>query len=84
MRGFATGDLVCARVPGHLKTAGVHAGRVAVRASGSFRVGKMDGISAKYCQVVQRADGYRYALRENAHAGGASSPRVNAGTFVPQ
>ena len=54
MRGEASGDLVCARVPGHLKTAGVHAGRVAVRASGSFRIGEMDGISAKYCQVVQR------------------------------
>ena len=84
MRGFATGDLVCARVPAPLKTAGVHAGRVAVRASGSFRVGKMDGISAKYCTVVQRADGYRYALRKDAQGGGASSPRVNAGASAPQ
>ena len=66
VRGFSTGDLVRARVPEHLKTRGVHVGRVAVRASGSFRVGKMDGISAKYCQVVQRADGYSYALRSAA------------------
>ena len=63
MRGFSTGDLVRARVPKHLKTGGMHLGRVAVRASRSFRVGKTDGISAKYCQVVQRADGYSYALR---------------------
>ncbi len=79
MRGFSTGDLVRARVPEHLKTGGVHLGRVAVRASGSFRVGKTDGINAKYCQVVQRADGYSYALRKDAQGGGVSSPRVSAG-----
>lgn len=62
IRGFSTGDLVRAEVPGHLKTGGVHLGRVAVRASGSFRVGKIDGINAKYCRVVQRLDGYDYAL----------------------
>jgi hypothetical protein len=60
MGGFSTGDLVRARVPDHLKTRGVHLGRVAVRASGSLRVGQMDGINARYCQVVQRADGYDY------------------------
>lgn len=60
MRGFSTGDLVRAVVPEHLKTRGVHLGRVAVRASGSLRVGKSDGINARYCQVVQRADGYDY------------------------
>jgi 5-methylcytosine-specific restriction endonuclease McrA len=84
MRGFSTGDLVCARVPEHLKTAGVHVGRVAVRASGSFRVGKLDGINAKYCQVLQRADGYSYALQKVAYGGGASSPRVTEGASAPQ
>lgn len=79
MRGFSTGDLVRAGMPEHLKTGGMHVGRVAVRASGSFRVGKMDGISAKYCQIVQRADGYSYALQKDAQGGGAFSPRVNAG-----
>ncbi|HEY6407514.1 MAG TPA: hypothetical protein VIY29_08610, partial [Ktedonobacteraceae bacterium] len=83
VRGFSTGDLVRARVPEHLKTGGVHVGRVAVRASGSFRVGKLDGISARYCQVVQRADGYGYALQKEAQGGGASSPRVNAGASAP-
>ena len=63
MRGFSTGDLVRADVPARLKTAGVHVGRVAVRASGSFRVGKVDGINAKYCLLLQRADGYEYGLR---------------------
>jgi 5-methylcytosine-specific restriction endonuclease McrA len=84
MRGFSTGDLVRALVPEHLKTGGVHLGRVVVRASGSFRVGKTDGISAKYCQVVQRADGYSYGLRKDAQGGGASSPRVNVGASVPE
>jgi len=84
VRGFATGDLVRARVPEHLKTAGVHLGRVAVRASGSFRVGKTDGISSNYCQVVQRADGYSYALRKEAQGGSVCSPRVNAVASAPQ
>lgn len=60
IRGFATGDLVRAVVPPPRKTAGKHTGRVAVRSSGSFRVGKIDGINAKYCRLVQRADGYVY------------------------
>jgi hypothetical protein len=36
-------------------------GRVAVRASGYFRVGDADAINAKYCKPLHRADGYRYA-----------------------
>ncbi len=63
IRGCSTGDLVRADVPGRLKTGGVHVGRVAVRASGSFRVGKTDGINARYCRVVQRLDGYDYTFR---------------------
>ena len=58
VKGFATGDLVRAEVPDRLKTRGSHRGRVAVRASGPFRVGKKDGIHAKYCDLLQRADGY--------------------------
>ena len=74
MRGFATGDLVRAWVPEHLKTGGIHLGRVAVRASGSFRLGKSDGISTKYCQIVQRADGYSYALRKDVTSEAALPP----------
>jgi 5-methylcytosine-specific restriction endonuclease McrA len=36
IRGCSTGDLVRAEVPGHLKTAGVHLGRVAVRTTVHF------------------------------------------------
>jgi len=62
VRGFQTGDQVRAVVPAPLKTAGTHLGRVRVRKSGSFRVGSVDGVGAAYCQMVQRADGYGYAL----------------------
>jgi 5-methylcytosine-specific restriction endonuclease McrA len=61
VRGFKTGDIVRAKVSAPLKTAGIHQGRVAVRASGSLRVGSVDGINARYCVLVQRADGYEYA-----------------------
>ncbi len=66
VRGFKTGDRIRAVVPARLKTAGIHIGRVQVRKSGSFDIelyGRVvEGISAKYCHLVQRADGYDYAI----------------------
>ena len=62
--GFQTGDMVRAKVP-EGKKAGVHTGRVAVRATGSFDIqttgGAVQGISHKHCRLLQRADGYGYA-----------------------
>jgi hypothetical protein len=67
--GFATGDLVRAVVPSG-KWQGVHAGRVAVRTSGWFDIathhGQASGIHYRYIRLLQRADGYRYALQEEA------------------
>lgn len=64
VRGFKTGDRVRAVVPEKLKTAGVHVGRVQVRKRGSFDIttsaGEIGDINAKYCHLVQRADGYAY------------------------
>jgi len=60
VHGFQTGDIVKAIVPSG-KKAGTHLGRVAIRTKGSFRVGKVDGISWKYCQLLQQTDGYEYA-----------------------
>ena len=57
--GFQTGDLVKTIVPDG-KRQGTHIGRVAVRAIGSFRVGKIDGIAHRHCQLIQRVDGYDY------------------------
>jgi len=66
VRGFQTGDMVRAFVE-RGKNAGVHVGRVAVRASGSFNIrtqdGLMQGIHARYCSLLQRSDGYSYAFR---------------------
>ena len=57
--GFATGDLVRANVPTG-KKAGTHTGRVAVRATGSFKVGTVDGINHKHITLTQRGDGYMH------------------------
>ncbi|MBK1650561.1 RNA-guided endonuclease IscB, partial [Rhabdochromatium marinum] len=66
VHGFQTGDWVRAEVPKG-KKAGVHLGRVAVRRTGSFNIqtqtGTVQGISHRYCQVLQRADGYGYAFQ---------------------
>jgi hypothetical protein len=60
VQGFQTGDMLRAEVPTG-KKAGTHVGRVAVRGSGSFRVGNTEGINAKYCKLLHRADGDCYA-----------------------
>ncbi|MFH7321407.1 RNA-guided endonuclease IscB [Desulfurivibrio sp. D14AmB] len=74
IKGFQTGDLVRAEVPTG-KKAGVHVGRVAVRATGSFNIGTargvVQGISHRHCKVLQRGDGYSYQFNLG---GGVSSP----------
>jgi hypothetical protein len=66
VQGFKTGDRVRAVVPPKLRTAGTHVGRVQVRKSGSFSLKThdkdIDGINAMYFQLIQRADGYDYAI----------------------
>jgi len=66
VRGFKTGDRVRAEVPAHLGTAGTHVGRIQVRKSGSFSIktatSDIDGIRAKYVHLIQRGDGYQYAV----------------------
>lgn len=63
MHGFRTGDLVRATVPSG-KKAGVYTGRVAVRSTGNFNIrtreGVIQGIQARYCSLLCRADGYSY------------------------
>ena len=65
VHGFATGDLVRAEVPTG-KKAGIHVGRVAVRATGrvdiTTPVRAVQGIGHGRCRLVQRADGYGYHL----------------------
>ena len=63
VHGFQTGDIVKAVVPVG-KKAGTYIGRVAVRTSGGFNLntenGTIQGISYRYCRLLQRADGYSY------------------------
>ncbi|MDR5898430.1 RNA-guided endonuclease IscB [Halomonas vilamensis] len=65
VKGFQTGDMVNVIVPTGKKI-GTHTGRVAVRKTGSFNIqteqGAVQGISHKYCTVIQRGDGYGYHL----------------------
>jgi len=67
IKGFQTGDRIKADVTKGKKI-GVYSGRVAVRASGSFNIqtaqGVVQGISYRYCQILQRADGYGYSQRD--------------------
>lgn len=75
VHGFGTGDMVRAVVPSGVK-AGIHTGRVAIRASGSFNIqghqdGKsvvVQGIGHKHCRLIQRSDGYGYFLNRADNA----------------
>ncbi|MFZ5649464.1 MAG: HNH endonuclease [Bacillota bacterium] len=58
--GFQTGDIVRAVVP-RGKFAGVHIGRLSVRAKGIFKLNGVGDVSHKYCTVIHRKDGYAYA-----------------------
>jgi 5-methylcytosine-specific restriction endonuclease McrA len=64
--GFQTGDLVRAVIP-QGKYPGVHVGRVAVRAQGTFcirdtRSARRIYVHPRHCRRLQRADGYSYAI----------------------
>lgn len=65
--GFQTGDIVKAVIPSG-KWQGVHVGRVAVRASGSFNIQRkgytIQGVSYRYCRTLQRDNGYSYQIIE--------------------
>jgi 5-methylcytosine-specific restriction endonuclease McrA len=67
---FHTGDIVKAVVPAPLKNPGVHIGRVSVKAKGAFTIctnkGKVTDIGKKYCQILQKADGYGYTQKGEA------------------
>jgi 5-methylcytosine-specific restriction endonuclease McrA len=79
--GFRTGDVVRAVVP-QGKQAGIHVGRVAVRNTGSFRVGRADGISWKHCRPLHRQDGYAYG--DSGAARGPASAAETAPGPGPQ
>ncbi|MDQ3058128.1 MAG: RNA-guided endonuclease IscB [Pseudomonadota bacterium] len=81
IQGFQTGDMVKAEVTQGKKT-GSYTGRVAVRASGSFNIqtsnGLVQGVSHRYCTVVQRGDGYGYQLAAKTDATGTPPKQRDA------
>ncbi|UKP00571.1 RNA-guided endonuclease IscB [Nostoc sp. UHCC 0870] len=63
--GFSTGDIVKAVVTNGKKV-GEYLGRVLCRATGSFdiatKIGRISGISHKYCSAIHKKDGYSYGV----------------------
>ena len=63
--GFTSGDMVKAVVPKG-KNRGTWYGSVSCRSTGSFNInlkeGRKQGINHKYCQLIQKADGYKYTM----------------------
>jgi 5-methylcytosine-specific restriction endonuclease McrA len=61
---FRTGDMVRAVVPSSSAKAGVHVGRIAIRATGFCNIttatGTVQGIHVRCCQPLHRGDGYAY------------------------
>jgi 5-methylcytosine-specific restriction endonuclease McrA len=92
IHGFQTGDMVKADVTKGKKS-GTYVGRVAVRATGSFNLqiaqGVIQGISHKDCQLLQRADGYRYSRvahtsqKESENGGVLRTPRDPSPALMP-
>jgi HNH endonuclease len=81
VHGFQTGDLVRADVRTGKKL-GIYRGRLAVRSTGSFNITgheKVQGISWKWCRLLQRADGYGYTVVSLA-----STIRTKGGTAAKQ
>jgi len=65
VKGFQTGDMVRTVVTKGKKF-GTYYGRVAVRKNGIFNIktkgGTVQGVSHRYCNLLQFADGYGYAI----------------------
>jgi hypothetical protein len=83
-KGFRTGDLVRAQVPSGKKI-GTYQGRISIRASGSFNIqtsqGIIQGISYRYCRLLQRADGYGYAFQPKPIQETEKAPRPEGRGF---
>ena len=62
------------------KKIGVYMGTVACRSTGSFNInllkGRVQGINYKYCQIIQKSDGYKYIIERRQE--GDSSTNLKA------
>lgn len=63
--GFQSGDMIKAIVPKG-KYKGTYFGSVSCRKRGSFNInllkGRIQGINYKYCQIIQKFDGFKYNI----------------------
>jgi 5-methylcytosine-specific restriction endonuclease McrA len=86
VKGFQTGDMVRATVTAGKKF-GTYVGRVAVRASGNFNIqlGKevVQGISHRYCTMLQRADGYGYSFNMDSNISAGAGHASHAALSLP-
>lgn len=84
VKGFRTGDLVRAVVTTGTNQ-GTYTGRMAVRTSGSFNLttaaGTIQGLSYRFCRIIQRGDGYTYMRWAEAAEAGRFLPPVNGAGF---
>jgi hypothetical protein len=86
VKGFQTGDMVRATVTSGKKI-GTYVGRIAVRPSGSFNIqhGKevIQGISYRYCTMMQRADGYGYSFNMDSNLKASAGHKSHAALSLP-
>lgn len=61
--GFATGDIVTARIPTG-KYTGVHTGRITIRQRANFRLNGFD-VRPKYLTIIAKKDGYAYGSHQH-------------------
>ena len=85
-KGFQTGDTVRGTVTSGKKV-GSYLGRIAVQASGNFNLqnGKnvAQGISYRYCAMVQRADGYGYSFNKDSKLKASAGHALHAALSLP-
>jgi len=76
--GFATGDRVHADVPVPYAALGAHVGRVTVRKNAFFAIQteekKVDSVPARFCRLIQRADGYDYTFISDVQGNESTPP----------
>ena len=77
--GFMSGDMVKAIVTKGNKI-GTYMGTVACRSTGSFNVnllkGRVQGINYKYCQIIQKSDGYKYIIERRQEGDSSTNLKV--------
>lgn len=74
-----SGDMVKAIVTKGKKI-GTYIGTVACRSTGSFDINllkrRVQSINYKYCQIIQKSDGYKYIIKRKQEGDSSTNLRV--------